>query len=468
MARFYRSPTWKHLITRRDSTVVTDLSRLASNRRGHFELGGPSFFEGFVPSHDFRVFFPTDDEFPIASFDPSWADDHFGGFGFINHPRLQEGMRLMYSFRRDGEGEGGSPWSIRHAGPILEIEDNASPDRRLSRFTAYDPWAYLYQRPARLTAPTTTLPKPDLGSIPGEAGVVFPADTTGNTIVGELLRRTIDQDGPCYIDAGTAFGGTAFYGGTLETTLEFVDPVVFPRGVSVGTAWEQMVDTGTLDIVLTPIFDPFNRPGYCAELNIFNQAGGDPGSVFLSGYPTFNWDRSGRALIEINRLQDGRERANRIRAYQGGTGAQNAPWTEVEGSENGAPDAEASWSDAASATRYGESWHQETYVRQTQKDLVSKQARNELIRRRLGLRTWRMRPTPEFSPRPFQDYMPGSPVGFYHSSRLRDQQWWQPNELNDQTVFPRIFAFDIELSDDSLESVGLLDVVLDVESAGAF
>lgn len=462
MPVFHQSPAWKHIVTKRNSTAVTDLSRLASNRSGRFELGNPAFIEGTVPSDDFRTFFPTDDNFGRADFDPFY----FPGTG-IDFPRVSEGIRLMYSFRRESP-LGGPPWTIRHAGPILELEDDADPNRRLSRFVAFDPWAYLYQRPVRRDDLDLITPDPNVNPMPKEQGTVFQAGTNGNTIVTELLRRTIIEDGQTYIDAGTAFGGTSFYAGTIETTATFVDPIVFPRGMSVGEAWAQLVDTGTLDIVLTPIYDPFSRPGYCAELNVFKQAGGsDPFLGVITGYPTFNWDRTGRALIRITRRQEGRERANRIRAFSGGTGAASNPWTGHIGNKNVGPaDLESSWSDGASAARYGESWFQQTYVRQTGTDQVGRQAADDLFRRRQGIRTWRLFPTPEFSPRPFQDYDLGSYLAFYHSKKLREEQWWVPNQINDQRIYPRIQGFTIAISDDSLETVTELDIAIDDPVAG--
>lgn len=463
MPQFYRSPTWKHLLTNRDSLVVSDLSRLASNRSARFELGAPATLTGHVPSDDFRVYFPSDDNFELGPADPFWL----GSSGnIVDFPRLEEGLRLMYSFRRDGAEGDGAPWTIRHAGPVLELNDDANPSRRLSRFTVYDPWQYLYRRPCRLAELVNTIPDPDPTSMPGDPGVVFPGEfaTTGDQVVCELLRRTIDQDGLTYIDAGVAFGGTAFYSGTIETTEAFEDPIIFPRGMSVGEAWDQMVDTGTLDIVLTPIWDPFNRPGYCAELNVFNHAGAldgqGPFDTVLEAFPVFHWDRVGRSLIEISRFTDGRERANRIRAFQGGTGAQNAPWTQVLDGGSGDDDA-ASVSDFYSRVRYGEYWHQETYVRQARTDTVKNMAHDELARRRVAHRGWTFRPTPEFSPRPFQDYMPGSFVGFSHSSKLRAEQWWLPHQFNDQEIFPRIFGFTLNISDSSLETVTSLDVGID-------
>jgi hypothetical protein len=466
MPRFYKSPTWKHLVTRRDSLVVTDLTRLASNRTARVELGGPAFLQGFVPSDDFRVYFPTDDQFTAAEFDPFYAGQPDGPFGEDkwNYPRLAEGVRLMYSFRREAPA-GGDPWVIRHAGPVLELEDDADPDRRTSRFVAYDPWGYLYQLPVRRADFDLVTPDPTVNPMPGEQGTVFPAGTTGDEIVTELLRRTIEEDGLTYIDAGTAFGGTADYAGTIDTTASFVDPIVFPRGTSVGQAWEQLVDTGTLDIVLTPIWDPLNRPGYCAELNVLSLLGGDPGfGSVLTGFPSFRWDRTGRHLVRINHLQEGRERANRIRAFSGGTGAASNPWDppgHVGHLGGGSPDLEATWSDGSSSARFGESWLQQTYVRQVGAETVSRQAEDELRRRRTGARTWRLLPTPEFSPRPFQDYMPGSYLSFYHSRKLREEQWWIPNQFNDQYVFPRITGFSMDISDSTLETITALDITLD-------
>jgi hypothetical protein len=455
MARFYKSPRWKHLVTKRDSEAVTELSGLAMERRGRFELGAPATMEGLVPADDFRVWFPASDQVTRAEFDPWYLDDP------ADFARLSEGMRLMYSFRRDGSGPSGAPWGIRHAGPVLTLQDNADPQRRLSRFVAYDPWQYLYLLPARNDDPDLNTPDPNINPIPGENGIVFQAGTTGDAIVCELLRRTIEEDGLTYIDAGTAFGGTSDYAGTIETTDTFTDPVVVPRGASLGQAWDQMVDTGTLDIVLTPIYDPLNRPGYCAELNIFVRAGGDPLDAYANGFPSFRWDRTGNAILEIERIQDGRERANRVRGYVGGTGAQDAPWTGHLGAIEGASDAEASWNDTVSSERFGEAWLQETYIRQARGETVGRMALDDLYRLRAGLRTWRFKPTPEFAPRPFQDYQLGSYIGFYHSRKLREEQWWLPEGINDQTVSPRVLGFTITLSNDSLETVAELDFAVD-------
>lgn len=459
MARFHKSPTWKHILTQRDSTQVADLSRLASARRGRFELGGPSFIEGRVPSDDPRVYLPAADGFTRAEFDPFY----YPAGANVDLARLSEGVRLMYSFRREAPAAG-DPWVVRHAGPILRIEDEADPDRRTSSFLCLDPWGYLYQRPVRRDDPDLITPSIAINPMPGEQGTVFPAGTTGDAIATELLRRSIEEDGTTYIDAGVAFGGTSDYAGTIETTARFLgDPVVFPRGTTVGQAWEQLVDTGTLDIVLTPIWDPFNRPGYCAELSIFENVGGTPSDLFLGpSYPSFRWDRSGRHLVRISRVQEGRERANRIRAYSGGTGTASNPWTGHKGNEGGAPaDTESTWSDAASAARYGESWFEQTYVRQIGSEHVARQAQDDLRRRRTGVRTWRLYPTPEFSPRPFQDYMPGSFVGFYHSRKLREEQWWIPENFNDQELSPRVIGFTLDISDDALETVSELDIGID-------
>lgn len=454
MPRFYRSPRWKHLLTNRESLAVADLTRLASNRTARFELGGPSYLEGFVRADDARVNTFADDNFPRTGFDPFYSDDP------VDFPRLSEGIRFMYSFRREAV-EGDDPWVIRHAGIVLELEDEADPDRRMSRFMSMDPWGYLYSRPVRV------LSEAPPNALPSNQGAVFGA-VSGNDIATNILLRTIETDGSAYIDAGTSWGGTVFWGGTIETTPTFIDPVIFARGTSVAQAWEQLVDTGTIDIVLTPIWDPVNRPGYLAELSIYNSAGGLPADAYTEGYPSFRWDRTGRALINIQRLQEGRERANQIAAFAGGTGAADnyaIPFIGDEGDETAA-DTGATWEDSSSTLRYGTYFHQETYTRTTHNNRAYRQARQDLWRRRQGLRTWRLTPTPEFSPRPFNDYMPGDFVGFYHSSKLREEQWWLPENFEDQVLSPRCVGFNLAISDDSLETVTALDLSVDVPVQG--
>lgn len=459
MPRFYRSPTWKHILTDRDSVGVAEMTRLLRQRVGRWELGGPATIEGVVKSDDPRVYLPVNDNFTRSAWDPFY----YPSGAAVDLPRLSEGVRFLYSFRREAPGVA-DPWVIRHAGIVLFVRDESDPTRKTTRFMALDPWAYLFARPCRRADSDLVTPDPNVNPMPGEQGVVFPAGTPGNEIVAELLRRSIEEDGLTYIDAGAAWGGTADYAGTIQATETFLDPIIFPRGTSVGQAWQQLVDTGTLDIVLKPIWDPINRPGYLAELNIYQNAGGSPADAYTNGYPTFRWDRTAHNLVSIGRQIDGRERANRIRAFTGGTGAASNPWDppgHLGDIDTVSPDTEATWSSSTSAQRFGESWYQQTYTRQTAGETVGRQAADDLFRRNQGLRTWTFAPTPEFSPRPWLDYDLGSYVGFYHSHRLREEQWWIPENFNDQELSPRVFGWSIDMDDNALETVTELDISID-------
>jgi hypothetical protein len=186
MGTLVYSPPWRWVVTTRASVVLTFLDRLAKKRRAVYTLNKPATAIGEVPSDNPEVNIVHDDGDPL----------------------LEEGNRLLFGFRRETRADSSSaPWVPRYAGPILQVNDVVRGDQPFTTFTSYDPWQVLFKRPIRLLS----------GALPGRTGFTY-VNTRGSTIALELLRNTIATDGGCYLDAGAAWGGTGFFGGTIEDT----------------------------------------------------------------------------------------------------------------------------------------------------------------------------------------------------------------------------------------------------------
>lgn len=414
--------------------VLTFLDRRATERRYQCEFGGPSSFEGLLNANDPEINILHDEVFLGGDF-PPFAPEY---------PFVAEGVRLLHWFRRE-EPEVGGPWVPRFGGFMRVTRDTGDPNVARTRFTAYDPWQVLFHRPVYRVeclnqdcSSTQDYLQPQ-DALPGPDGVGFLEGTELQDIALEILRRTIDLDGPCGIDAGTAWGGTAFYDGTIQTLAPITENLIFQQGTSVGEAWQALMDTGYIEIVVRPIYDPENRPGYVAELDIFDSgsAGTYPGGDYPLNQPAWSWDRSGHDLMYAERVVDGNERANHIQFYIGGPAGGKVGVQLVE--------------DLESVSRYGNEWLIETRLRTLTGESVLLQAEFERERRKAGEIVWSLTPTPEWTFRPFQDYDLGTYISVYHSRRLREEVW----------DFPRIRSFGVELSDNGVETVTGLEVWTD-------
>lgn len=206
MATLVYSPPWRWVVTNRQSEVLTFLDNLASKRQMLYTLNKPATATGEVPADNPEVNIVDDD----------------------GDPFVEEGSRLLYGFRRE---TGTPPWRCRYAGPILQVNDVVRGDQPVTAFTAFDPWQVLFKRPIRLLS----------GALPKRTGFTY-VNTRGSTIALELLRNTIAEDGPCYLDAGVAWGGTSFYGGTIEDTTRL--DINLQSATTVGEAWQQLCDGG--------------------------------------------------------------------------------------------------------------------------------------------------------------------------------------------------------------------------------
>lgn len=338
-------------------------------------------------------------------------------------PLIAQGNRIVYCFRREAPGPVGTdpqpPWVIRAAGILMSPEDQADADVPISHFTAYDPWQYLQARPVMNAA----------GALPLADGAIV--TQTGDSIVTDVLRSTIENVGFAFVDAGTANGGTAYFGGTIETTAAVA--FEYQRGMSVADAWTAMCDAGNLDIVLTPIYDP-RRPGYTHELNVYNLAGTErPSAVFA-------WDRMNRSVTNYDRMHDGTPGnfINTIQAYSGQGG-----WP-IPSLVSGP------LTNDASIQKYLPYWLNQFNVTQGASDptgsAILAMAQQQLTLAKQGKRTTTLNPTPERAPIPLTGYGLGDRVPVYASKRLRVTA----------DGYQRVQGIPITISDDGIESVPAL------------
>ncbi len=378
--RFYLGPPWRWVVTDLDSVTITFLDKLAAEATMTYKLDGGATAKLTVPSDNPEVnILHTDGE-----------------------PFVSEGNRLLYGFRREGD----SPlWVCRFAGKILLVEDSGLAEDARTMITAFDPWHLLYQRP---------MVNFD-GEFPDKAGFFSFDDTQTGVIALTFLRDTIVNSGDVGIDMGDKdfasvddMPGTTYWGhpyqavwsgrtkSKYETTTQIDTDC--QQGMMVGEVWDQQVQTGTLDILLTPIYDPVNRPGMMAEISIYERAGVPAADA------VFSWDLAGRNLKAINSVKDGTKRANTIRYYQNqGGGPVNA----------GIP-----ISYGPSILKYGETWHTQFFPSRNEEAILAlEQLQLDLMQD--GIHTVAITPAPERMPFLFTEWWLGDTVPVFASSKLR-------------------------------------------------
>ncbi len=392
--RFCQGSLWRFVITDDASVVLSFLDRLAVNRTAVYTLNAPAISTGAVPSDAPEVnILHTDGD-----------------------PFLAEGNRLLWGFRQETVGSGSSAhiaWVIRYAGVILQLEDVGESDNAMTHYSAFDPLKLLFSRPVQTVA----------GNAVGKNGLSF-GDTRIDVIIGTLLNNTIVNDGQVGIDAGALYGGTGFYDGTIEA-LPQID-INFSQGTSVGDAIKQLTDANLCDITIEPIWDPKNRPGIMAQLNIYAQVGSTQDDAI------FAWDRFSRSLVGISRLQDGTERANVIRYFAGAGGTYGEAALEE---------------DAASKAKFGEYWSQRFWPGQKIVTAVQELAAAALALQKDGKQTVTISPMPGCTPEPFLEYYLGDRVPVYASDRFRQAI------PNGAIQYQRIYGMPVNIQDDSTEMI---------------
>lgn len=393
--RSFNGFEWRFVFTTLESVTTTWAQGLLRDRQIALVRHEADVISAAVEPDDFRV----------------------NGIFTDGYPRIAQSNRLVYCFRR----EGGTPaWKVRAAGILMAPEDEGDEDGSVSHFNAYSPWKLLEARPASDAA----------GNLPGPPATPdgFHFTAAGSTIALDILKNTIDNEGTVRIDAGATHGGTSFYAGTIETTPTIVFDI--QGGQSVADVWAGLVSTGNLDLVLTPIYDPVDRPGYTHELSIFNLVGSfRPNAVFA-------WDTLSRSAAKVTRMHDATPGNffNKVQ-YHAGQGGPPVPLL-------------GPLVNAASVAAFGSYWSMQFFPAQTSVDALGSAvyalAQQALVLVRQGRRTFTVEPIPQRAPVPLLGYKLGDRVVVHASERLRVR--------SDGKM--RVEAIPIQIDDDGIERVG--------------
>lgn len=274
MPRWFSGYQSRHVVTDLFGVTTTWLDRLTLGASLAFNLDQP--FTGTISLHS--------------------NDPRVNRIFTDGDPLVAQSNRLVYTFLRQNP-VGGSvpPWQCIAAGMIMSPEDQADQDVPTTHFTYYDAWQFLFGTPVFVD---------EVGTFPGPDGAQF-WDTPGSVVAATLLANAIFGAEPTtpgtggngyMIDAGVTYGGTTFWGTQTPAVIEMTPniDINFQQGMSVGDAWNQLLAAGNevgsatsdggVDIVLYPIYDPVNRPGYTHDLAIYNLAGvQQPGSPMAWG-----------------------------------------------------------------------------------------------------------------------------------------------------------------------------------------
>ena len=433
------SPLWRWLVTDLAGAGITTLDKLATERTVTPMLNAPMQITGTVPSDD-----------------PSVNSLHTD-----NLPFLAEGVRQLYCFRRESDVV--PYYTIRGAGLILQTDDASRSEDARTRFTAWDPWQYLMASQLFYTDGEGCFSLP-------RKGQDFPVFT--NAFADEVILDWLycsyyqyssypfspgapDASANFFLDWGQYAGG-AYYGGTIESS-PMIGTLHLAPGTSLGQGLQEMAATGCCDIVITPIYDPVNRPGILGELSIYAQDPNDPdsGAGRRNYEAVFAWDRPGRSLVGFDDLIDGSERANYIQFRTGLAGAKMYP---------------AVWNDG-SIGRYGGYYTEQTFTGGSKvfADFVASLAAEQLVLRADYKQTLTVNPAPERSPEPFVDYYIGDTVpvfigtaqrGVYQLGDNSSRQPIPPGYTGavpspDPAVYSwqRVYGIPIEIDDSGVETV---------------
>lgn len=317
-------------------------------------------------------------------------------------PLVAQSNRLVYLFLRQG---GSPPWQCVSAGIVMQPEDQADQDVPTTHLTYFDAWQFLFGTPCYMD---------EVGTLPGPNGFQFFA-TPGSVIVATLLGNAVFSQNPTVpgtggngymIDAGLTYGGTVHWAGTIETTPA-IDFTV-QQGTSVGDAWNQLLTAGNdiatglsdagVDIVLTPIYDPVNRPGYTHELSVFNLAGVDRHSAPMA------WGMFTRSAETADRVHDATPgQFINIADYYAGQGGPGVGQVV----------------NAASVGKYLAYWSQKFFPQQPDALSVLAMAHQAIQLQKQGKRTFTVNPDPLRAIGPFVGYNIGDRIPIYAPNRLR-------------------------------------------------
>jgi hypothetical protein len=379
--RFFDSPLWRFAVSDLSFQILTLLDGIATDRRVTVTLNAAAVAEGRCPAENPKANIPHTD----------------------GHAYLSEGDRILWCYRREGTIGVSVPWVLRHAGIIGQVKPSARQDNAVAAFVSYDQWQQMYKRPIRDTG----------GVLPPTEGIVY-TGMTGRDILVEWLTASDTYDGATFID---------YTLGVDRHQTAVIDEFTVQQGMTIGEGMDELVNTGTIDIRLTPAMR-------VAGLT-FND---------LETYPTddtptigvykpnviMSWDRPGRTLVGIDNEYDGAGRVNAVRYHFGQGG-----------------DAAATLEDAASQARFGTYFGEQFFPGQVSEAGVAAMAAKTLSEFANGRRTILADIASDRGKQPFVDYMPGDIARVFASSALLEP-------IDERR---RILSIPINIDDNSTESV---------------
>lgn len=404
--------TWRWVITDLASVQKAFLDKLATNVGVDYILDDSAVMTCDLPSDQPDIYQITS----VSETNP------FAG------PRVDYGHRLMYGLRRE-EPPGGPPWVCRFGGLVTILQDQATEDEPVTHLTAHDAWTW---------AKTLPVLNPD-GSLLGANGLNYEGKTAayiakdlianayawivsgaGGLFTDPLQWNGQPNDGqhlPIDIDSGHFDGGTAV-----------IPKINFAQGISVGDAWTQLCQTGTVDILLQPVFGA--NPGVVSILNVYAQAGTQRHNA------VFGWDLFPRNLVGVDDLHDGTLIENVAQYWAGNAAAavQTSP---------------------GSIEKFGPYYVQKSYPPPANTAAVGLLALAEVALRKQGKRTVVVDATPELAPDAFTQYYLGDQVPVWAGRPLPPSgNALRGGIRSGADPLPlRVYGFHVDLADDQQESV---------------
>jgi hypothetical protein len=402
--RVYADLPWRGIVTDINGETITLLDHRATDRSILYTLNGPAYHSGQVASDDVEINRP----FPDPN-DPAAVTNN---------------RRLVYLFRREPRlAPCGPPYVCRFGGILMNVEDQGA-DAPTTRYTAFDPWQYLMSRPIR---------NPNTGALPPLDGLKFNAKDSprASEIAYSFLVQSELFEGETHID----FSDLSL----LPPSSILTNGITFTEGTSVGEAWQQLCDTGTIDIHLDPFYDPNGTPGKVCKLRFVPQANGVAAGPVRYG-TIMAWDLPGHSLSAISRMVDGTRLANTIAFFAGEGGV-----------------AVGNQTDPASIAAYGQYWAQQFFPDTHDRVKVALLAVAELAIRRNGARSLTFDPTPERTEIPLRDYGLGDFVPAWASRNLREPIGidYAAFDANDPggSGYQRIYGIPIDIDDNGVARV---------------
>jgi hypothetical protein len=412
---------WKWLVCALNGHGLTNLDRIATNQSMQFVLDDQFQMTCDVPSDNQSVFQKAAD----------------------GSPRVAQGRRLIYGFRRDGTVSQ-KPWQCRYAGTLSIAQDQATADEPVTHLTSNDAWAWAKSLPV-LT--------PGGFLLPSKGYTYF--NKTGNYIARDVIANAytwiqtqFGSGSPTHFTWPVDFNDLANFllidiaGGHYDTT-DIIENFPIQQNASVADVWTQLTQTGGLDIVLDPVYAPREAPGRIARLNVYSQAGSDKTGA------TFGWDMFPRNLVGVDHLIDTTQLENWVQFFAGGIVAPHA-------------------SSPASISHYGPYIAQKN-ITQGSAAAVNLLALAEVALRKRGKETLTIDPAPERSPDPFTHYYLGDTVYVNAGRNLRPsssvpvgdnkygialRQGVRSTPVGTPAVSPwRVYGFQIDLANDLTETV---------------